>query len=198
MRENHKTISIKLINFKELKTKIKINLQLIEYISKENFKFGSKYSFIETIEGDSINIEIPTGKCVGTIELFSSKTIPFYKRYTGFNTIYFGINENRTKLDFHTDKCYPKAFYSYRMLNSLQNAIFCNDLKIDDKNYSFRFTAKDETNLNETRTIGLTYVGISTGLSEAFVYYPYAPFILISGFFGFTQNDIVINSEMLE
>ncbi|TGM82523.1 hypothetical protein [Leptospira bouyouniensis] len=196
--ERYQIISIKFHNFQNFKNRIIIKLQKIEYTSDENFQFGSNYTYNERIENELIEVRIPNGKYVGTIELIYSKTTPFYKGYFGISTIYFGINENMEKIQFQKAKCYPKKSYGYRFFNSLQYSIFCSDLNISDKNYTLLYTKNNDTTLNEPRTLWLTYLGISSGFAKTFVYYPYAPMLMMSGYFGFLQNDIDIEAEFLE
>lgn len=197
-KENYSSLFIKFSNFEELKTKIKVDLQLVEYIADDNYKFGSKYTFSDSIENDFINIEIPQGRYVGTIELISSKTIPFYKKINGHHTIYFGKNQYDNKIDLKTDKCYINKFYSQSLIDSSRNGLFCNDLLVTDKTKSIKVNATKETNFNVTKTLFFNYIGVRSGFLDAFAYYSYAPFLLISGIFGFIQYDFDISAEMYE
>ncbi|TGM03571.1 hypothetical protein EHQ79_06225 [Leptospira jelokensis] len=194
--EKSQIITIKFNNLKDHKSRIIINLQEIEYDSDETFKFGYKYYLNEKTENDQLKIKIPTGKYVGSIQLISSKTTPFLNSYTGYNTIYFGVNENHEKIIFKRPKCFPKSSYSYRFINTLLNSTFCNDLDMINSGYTVQFSANSDTSFNESRTLWLTYLGISSGFAKAFAYYPYAPILFMTGYFGFLHNDIYIRSEI--
>ncbi|EKJ86110.1 hypothetical protein LEP1GSC017_3985 [Leptospira meyeri serovar Hardjo str. Went 5] len=191
-------IEINFINFPELEKEIEIDFQLIEYTFLDSFKFGSKFKFKEKVNVNNLKIEIPSGIYVGSIEVKVSKTIPFYANYSGIHTIYFGLNEKRIKEINTNEKCNSKEFYSTRKLKSSKFYNFCNDLNILNKKYSINFSSNGKKDFNTTKTFALTYVGVSAGLAKAFQNYQLAPILLISGFFGFVQNDIEINSEILE
>ncbi|TGM61901.1 hypothetical protein [Leptospira vanthielii] len=192
------TIEINFTNLTEVKKEIEINLNTIDYISKDDYKFGSKYKFSETLDNNTLKIKIPKGKYVGSIELKLSKTIPFYSNQSGSHTVYFGINEQRIKENIINEKCNSNESYSFKKLKSSKFSNFCNDLDVLNKKYSINFSLDGKIDFNPTKTLALTYVGLSIGLAKSFQYYQLAPFLLISGYFGFIQNDMEIKSEILE
>ncbi|TGM73337.1 hypothetical protein EHR01_14165 [Leptospira mtsangambouensis] len=194
--DENKIIEISLVNFPKMKTEIEIELQSIEYFSEDSYRFGSKYSFSEEIIGDKINIEIPNGKFVGSIQVKLSKTIPFYKNYYGIHTIYFGMNEKRIKEKFSNEKCSSEYSFSIKLAKSLKYHNFCDDLDVINKKYKLKFLTNDRTEFNPTRTVALTYAGVSIGLTKSFQHYPYAPFLLLASYFGFFLNDVDISSEI--
>ncbi|WP_210413536.1 hypothetical protein, partial [Leptospira selangorensis] len=178
------------------KMKTEIELQSIEYFSEDNYRFGSKYLFSKEIIGDKINIEIPNGKFVGSIQIKISKTIPFYKNYFGIHTIYFGINEKRIKEKFSNGKCSSEYSFSIKLAKSSKYHNFCDDLDVENRKYKLKFLTNDKTEFNTTRTLALMYAGVSIGLTKSFQHYPYAPFLLLTSYFGFFLNDVDISSEI--
>ncbi|WP_232227620.1 hypothetical protein [Leptospira wolbachii] len=192
------TIEINFTKLTEVTKEIEINLQTIDYISKDDFKFGSKFKFSENINGNKLKIEIPKGKYVGSIGVKVSNTTPFYSNLSGLHTVYFGINEKRSKENIINEKCNSIESYSLRKLKYSKNSNFCDDLDVSNKKYSINFISDKKIDFNPTRTLTFTYVGVSIGLAKLFQHYQLAPILLISGYFGFIQNDIEIKSEILE
>ncbi len=196
--ENNKIIEIEFSNFIDLKKEIHIELDSIEYISKDYYRFGQKYIFSEEILQDHVKIKIPNGTYVGSIKVTASKTIPFYKSLFGTQTIFFGINNSRLKVNYPEINCSNLKPLSNNLSPSNQNSIFCNDLIMNTKNYKINFLIEDNIELNSFRTLALGYAGISLGLSRTLQNYPYAPLVLLSSYFGFFHYDLSIKSEIGE
>ncbi|MCW7467883.1 hypothetical protein ND810_18960 [Leptospira levettii] len=194
--DKNKIIEISLLSFPKMKTEIYIELQSIEYFSEDSYRFGSKYSFSEEIIGDKINIEIPNGKFVGSIQVKISKTVPFYKNYFGIHTIYFGMNEKRIKEKFSNGKCSSEYSFSIKLAKSSKYNNYCDDLDVENKKYILKFLTNDKTEFNPSRTLALAYAGVSIGLTKSFTNYPYVPFLLLTSYFGFFLNDVEISSEI--
>ncbi|MBM9592493.1 hypothetical protein JWG41_19715 [Leptospira sp. 201903075] len=192
---HQKTITIKLNNFKDLKTKVKVSLQNLNSFAAENYKYEAEYSFQQTIEGDSITLEIPEGKFVGSISLLPSQTTPFYKSIQGFHTIYFGTNKNYAKSDYKEPNCFLNYFQGTQLFLLKSSANFCPILDLTEKNKNFEFSIPKEDELNPERTLWGLYLSISSAFAPAFVYYPYAPFLAFHGIFGATQNVVMIQLD---
>lgn len=192
---DRKTITIKLNNFKDLKTKVMVSLQNLNSFAAENYKYEAEYFYHQTIEGDSITIEVPEGNFVGSISLLPSQTTPFYKSISGFHTIYFGTNEYYAKNDFKDLNCYLRYMHGNSFVLSKASANFCPILDLTEKNRNFELSIPKGEELNPERTFFGLYISIRSAFAPAFVYYPYAPFLVLHGIFGFTQNVVMIQLD---
>lgn len=192
---NQKTITIKLNNFKDLKTKVIVSLQNLKSFEAENYKYEAEYFYNQTIEGDSIILAIPEGNFVGSITLLPSQTTPYYKSISGYHTIYFGTNENYGKNELKDLNCYLRYLRGNSILYSKATANFCPILDLTEKNKNFEFSIPKEELLNPAGTFFGLYLSIRTAFVPAFVYYPYAPFLVFHGIFGVTQNVVLIQLD---
>lgn len=191
-------IEIHFDKFPKSKKKIEIEIYSIEYFSDDNYRFGNKYKFSDETTEQNLRIKIPKGKYVGTIQVTTKETIPFYKRNTGINTIYFGINEKRLKEKFKKEKCSTEVSYGMKNTKDFIYSNFCNDLNTIDKKYKIVFHFADSVQFNPSKTIAILYSSVAIGISKIFEVYPYGPFLLITSYFGIIQNDVQIISEVFE
>lgn len=192
---SQKTITIKLNHFKDFKTKVIVSFQNLKSFEAENNKYEAEYFYNESIDGDSIILEIPEGKFVGSISLLSSQVTPFYKSIRGYHTIYFGTNEKYAINEFKELNCYLRHLKGNSILFPKSTANFCPILDLTEKNKKLEFSIPKVEELNAEGTLWGLYISISSAFAPAFVYYPYAPFLAFHGYFGATQNFVMIQLE---
>lgn len=193
--EKDRFIRIKLNNFQNFKTEITLTLQEYKSFQSENYKFEPQYTFSESTKDEFVDIQLPKGEYVGSLEIRATHLIPYYRKTTGYHSMYFGVNGNYTTFEASDFDC--KFRKSYRSIGNpnYYSINHCKNLELSYNNKTFEFSLSETNQMNPERTLYGLFISLSLGRSASFVFYPYAPFLVIQGFFGLTQNEIFINFD---
>lgn len=193
--EKERFIRIKLNNFRNFKTEVSLVLQEYNSFQSENYKFESQYNFDETINGDFIDIQIPKGEYVGSLKITSTNLIPYYKKTKGYHAMYFGLNRHYTTFEASEANCNFTKGYMQMAMPSHYSIHYCKNLELSHNNKTFEFSLFESDQINPEHTFFSLFASLSLGTSSTFVLYPYAPFLILQGFLGLTQNDIFIHLD---
>ncbi|PJZ43756.1 hypothetical protein [Leptospira brenneri] len=191
---NFSNFTVKINNRKDSRIYIDLYIQDVESFEKNNTQFLPIYYFSESFKSDKIDFAVPNGKYIGFLSITLLDNAFFNRTITGYHTVYFGINKDHKKANYSGDKCSQLKKYDYDFDRITKNT-HCSEIEITKKETILEFSISENDEINSLRTLLLLWPSFSYAALQGPQQYPYAVFLIMQGFFGFTARDTLINFD---